>query len=106
MKSVRLLGVLFIAALFSPACSGTTAVDRDNRRVLEEILTAITLKNPGLLEESAKRLKARHDAGQLTDEEYQELEAVLDKARGGDWQGAEADGYRFRKKRPFVAPGK
>jgi len=106
MKPVRLLGALFIAALFAPACSGTTEVDRDDRRVLEEILTAITLKNAGLLEESAKRLKARHDAGQLTDEKYQELEAFVDKARAGEWRRAEADCYTLRKRRPFVASGK
>jgi hypothetical protein len=63
------------------------------------------MKNTRLLEESGKQAKARHDAGQLTDEQYRGMEGFIDKARGGDWSGAEKDGYAFRKKHPFVKEG-
>ena len=96
---------LLIVLLLAGGCSRPTEVDRDNSRVLAEILTAITLKNSRLLEASAGRAEARHDAGQLADAEYQAIESFIDKGRTGDWAAAEADAYAFRKRHPFVRPG-
>jgi hypothetical protein len=97
--------ILLGLALLASGCRAPSQEDRDNRRALDAILTAITMKNSRLLEESARRAKARHDAGPLTDEQYQGMEAFINKARGGDWLGAEKDGYEFRKKHPFVKEG-
>ena len=69
---------------------------------MEELLTAITLRNARLLEDSVQRAEQRHDAGQLTDADYRAIEAIIDKASGGDWGAAESDAYVFRKHRPFV----
>jgi hypothetical protein len=63
------------------------------------------MQNTRLLEESAKRAKARHDADQLTDEQYLGMETFLNKARAGDWSAEETDAYEFRKKHPFVREG-
>ena len=100
-----LLLAMLIVLLLAGGCRRPTAVDRDNSRVLTEILTAITLKNARLLEASAVRAQTRHDAGELGDAEYQGMEAFIDKARSGDWPAAEADAYAFRKRHPFVRPG-
>jgi hypothetical protein len=97
-------GVLLLALLAS-GCGAPTEIDRDNRRVLDAILTAVTLKNPRLLEDDARRAKERYQAGQLSDGDYRALEAIISKARAGDWGGAETDGYAFRKRRPFVKEG-
>lgn len=94
------------AAIFAWGDRAPTQDERDNRRALDAILTAITLKNTRLLEESAKRAKARHDAHQLTDQQFQQIDAFIDKARKGDWPGAEKDGYTFRKAHPFVKEGR
>jgi hypothetical protein len=91
--------------LLGPGCGGPTESDRDNRRVLEQILTAITLDNPRLLEDSAQRAAARHDAAQLADDDYRAMEAIVDKARRGNWREAEADAYVYRKRHPFVPSG-
>lgn len=95
------LPLVFLAA----GCGQPTAEDRDNRRVVECVLTAITLQNSRLLEDDASCAARRHHDGHLTDEEYQALKAVIDKARQGDWLAAEEDGYRFRELHPFVEPG-
>jgi hypothetical protein len=105
MRTTQLCSIWLALALLAFGCRGPTQEDRDNRRVLDAVLTAITIKNTRLLEEDAKRARARHEAGQLTDEEYQGMEAIINKARGGDWSGAEKAGYEFRKKHPFVAAG-
>jgi hypothetical protein len=100
-----LLLAMLIVLLFAGGCGGPTAVDRDNGRVSVEIQTAITLKNARLLEASAVRARARHDAGQLADADYQAMEAIIEKGRSGDWPAAESDAYAFRKRRPFVRSG-
>ena len=105
MKPICFWSVVLTLALFATGCGGPTEVDRDNRRVLDATLTAITIKNARLLEDDAKRAKARHDAGQLSDEEYEGMEAIINQARAGDWHGAEKAGYEFRKKHPFVKEG-
>jgi hypothetical protein len=106
MKTVTRWSILLALTLLASGCRGPTQEDRDNRRALDAILTAITMKNSRLLEESANRARGRRDAGQLTDEEYQGMEAIVAKARAGDWASAENDGYEFRKKHPFVKEGR
>jgi hypothetical protein len=92
--------------LLLPGCSrAPTSIERDNRRLVDAVLTAITLKNSRLLEENAGRTKTCHDEGKLTDKEYEGLVAVIDEGRRGDWLGAEKDGYSFRKEHPFVMEG-
>jgi hypothetical protein len=99
-----LLALLLILLLVG-GCGGPTQVDRDNGRVLVEVMTALTLKNARLLEASALRARDRHDAGQLADADYQAIESLIVKARDGDWMAAENDANVFRKRRPFVRPG-
>jgi hypothetical protein len=107
MKTIPFWSILLLLALPASGCRrAPTDVERENRRVLDTILTAITVKNARLLEDDARRAKARHDAGQLTDEEYEGLEGIINKARQGDWSGAEEDGYEFRKQHPFVTEGR
>jgi hypothetical protein len=105
MKAIQVWSILLGLVVLASGCRGPTQEDRDNRRVLDAILTAITIKNPRLLVDNAKRAKARHEAGQLTDEQYQGMEAIINKARGGDWSGAEKEGYEFRNRHPFVKEG-
>jgi len=106
MKILPLWTILLLLALLVSGCQrAPTPDERKNRRALDEILTAVTIKNQRLLGESAARAKDRHDAGQFTDDEFQGIEAFVDKARAGDWSGAEKDGYEFRKKHPFVKEG-
>ncbi|HEX4141995.1 MAG TPA: hypothetical protein VHY91_00460 [Pirellulales bacterium] len=96
---------LLIVLLFAGGCGGPTEVDRDNGRVLVEIMTAITLKNPRLLEASSVRAQSRHEAGQLADAEYEAMQGCIEKGRSGDWPAAESEAYAFHKRHPFVRSG-
>ncbi len=107
MKSLRrwTISLVALSLLCGSACNRPTADDRDNRRLLDQVLTAITLKNARLLEESAQRATERHTQGLLADEHFQSIQAFIAKGRAGDWQTAEADAYAFRKRHPFVNAG-
>ena len=92
-------------ALLAGGCSRPSEVDRDNRRVLDAILTAITMKNAEWLEEDATLAEKRHRAGQLGDAEHEELLSIIQTARSGSWKAAEQAGYEFRRRHPFVRDG-
>jgi hypothetical protein len=99
------LMALLVLGVLAMAGKAPTLEERENRKAVDAMLTAITLKNSRLLEESAKRAQARRTAGQITEEQFQGFAAVFKKARARDWAGAEKDGYEFRKKHPFVKEG-
>lgn len=83
-------------------CSGEPSErELKNRRELEAILTAVSLKNRKELEKDARRIEERHTSGELSDAPYRSLQEILDKARAGDWAAAEKRGYEFREASPF-----
>ena len=87
--------------LFLVGCGEPSAEDRLNRRLLDAVLTAISMKNGRWLERDAQLLQQRREAGQLSEAAFRDLHSVIGKARAGDWAGAEADAYRFRERYPF-----
>lgn len=91
--------------LLAGGCSPPSEVDRDNRRLVDAILTAITMKNANWLEDDAVLADKRHAAGQFSDDEYAQLLSIIETARSGDWPAAEKEGYKFRKEHPFVRDG-
>ncbi len=105
MKPITWFALLIAAFLSLAGCSRPTQADRDNRRVLEEVLTAITLRNERLLDAAAARVAQRHAAGELDEADRAAIQALVEQAKTGDWGGAETAAYAFRRQRPFVAPG-
>src|SRR5207245_10873336 len=95
---------LLIACLFLPGCSpvGQSQEELQNRKVLDAILTAVTMKNRKELEADSKLLEARRADGHVSKENYQALQGMIDKARSGNWPGAERDLYELRKAHPFL----
>lgn len=104
--SRRGTAIVVTLAMLAASCRQPSAKDRDNSRLVECVLTAITLRNARLLEDDAKWAAERHESGQLADDDYREIEAIINQARKGDWLAAEEDGYRFRERRPFVRYGR
>jgi hypothetical protein len=94
---------LLLAALLSIplGCGEPSPRELKNRQEFEALLTAVSLKNPAELEKDARRIGARHDSGELSDRAYKDLVEILDKARAGDWSGAERRAYEFREASPY-----
>jgi hypothetical protein len=91
-----------IAALLLAGCSGDPSQrELKNRRELEALLTAISLKNRKELDRDAQSIEDRHAAGELSDAPYRALQDMIKKAQGGDWAAAEKQAYDFRETSPF-----
>jgi hypothetical protein len=96
---MSLVAALVLALL---GCSGEPSErELKNRRELEALLTAITLKNRKELDRDAKRIEERHASGELSDAPYRALQEIAKKAQDGDWAAAEKQAYAFRESSPF-----
>jgi hypothetical protein len=97
--------LLLALALVAGGCSGPSEADRHNRRLVDAILTAITMKNVHWLDDDLVLAESGLAAGELSEEDYEELLSIIELARNGDWQAAEKTGYEFRLTHPFVRDG-
>jgi hypothetical protein len=82
-------------------CGEPSEREYKNRRELEALLTAISLKNPTELDKDIQRIDERHDSGQLSDESYADLQGIFRKAKLGEWGEAEKQAYMLRETKPF-----
>jgi hypothetical protein len=82
-------------------CGEPSIRELENRRDLEALLTAVSLKNKKELDSDAKRIDDRHTSGQLSDNSYKDLEEIVKMAQAGDWSGAEKRAYELRESKPF-----
>jgi hypothetical protein len=82
-------------------CGDHSLRQLENRRELEALLTAISLRNKKELDRDIQRIDDRHAKGELSESGFKGLEPIFTKAREGDWAGAEKDAYALRESRPF-----
>jgi hypothetical protein len=82
-------------------CGEPTVRELENRRELEALLTAISLKNKKELDKDIRRIEDRHTSGGLSDEGYKDLQEIIKKAMADDWAGAEKQAYELREAKPY-----
>ena len=99
MTRMRWGVLVFVLSL--GGCGGVSESQRDNRRLLDAILTAISLRNEKELLQDERLLEQRRAAGQLSEESFQAIQQIVAKAKSHDWQQAENELYEYRKAAPF-----
>ena len=92
--------VLYIAVVFG-GCSKISDESRQNRRVVDAVLTAVTLKNVKELDRDTVLLDKRLADGLLAEQHFKAVKAIIQKARSGNWHEAEVELYKFRETHPF-----
>jgi len=97
LRKTLLLGLLLTLA----GCGQPSVRELKNRRELEALLTAISLKNKKELDKDVKRIDDRHASGELSDDGYKDFQEIVKKAQAGDWGGAEKQAYELRESKPF-----
>lgn len=82
-------------------CGEPSEEARQNRRVVDAVLTAVTTKNRNELDKDAALWDKRLADGVLSEKPHKAVKACIEKAKTGDWSGAEDDLYKFRESNPF-----
>ncbi len=102
VRGLRTVWLLAIAVgLTLAGCGEPSEREYKNRRELEALLTAITLRNKNELDRDMRRIEERHDAGELSDASHKDLQEIIQKAQAGDWGEAEKEAYLLRESKPF-----
>jgi hypothetical protein len=99
-QTSRTIWLLCFVLLFA-GCGEPSLRELKNRRELEALLTAISLKNQKELDKDIQRIEERHKSGELSDASYKDLQAIAKKAKDGDWGEAEKQAYEMRESKPF-----
>ena len=92
---VRALAVVALSVCVG--CSSATQFGADNYRLLASLHTAVSAKRIDWLDDVAKNIAERHAAGQLGEEQRAELDAIIAKARAGEWESAKDDVVHLQK---------
>ncbi len=93
------LALVLLLSLLS-GCRKPTEDTRQNRRLVDSLLTAVTTGNQKELTKCKGMLDQRHTEGLLSDYNHKRLSEIFDQARSGQGS-AEAALYEFRKSEPF-----
>jgi hypothetical protein len=99
--SRRRTSLLASLLIMVTGCGEPSVRELENRRELEALLTAVSLKNKKELDRDMQRIDDRHASGVLSDDSYKDLEEIVKKARAGDWGRAERQAYELRESKPF-----
>jgi hypothetical protein len=76
----RAIGASIMALPLAIAgCGEPSERELKNRRELEALLTAISLKNAKELDKDSKRIDDRHSSGELSDDSYRDLNEIVKK---------------------------
>ena len=85
------------AACLLSGCSRHPEVAPDNRRMISSLRTALSAQRTDWLQQNVHAIEARRRAGKMSQVEYAAFQAIVNKAKQGEWKAAERDAVRFEK---------
>ena len=98
----RVAAAIAVCVSLALAGCGKPSEDaRQNRRLVDAVLTAVTVKSRKQLDKDAALWDKRLADGLVSERSHKAVKECVEKARGGDWGGAEDALYRFREAEPF-----
>ncbi len=85
-----------ITLLLVSGC-GYPDVQPVNMELITSLRTACSAKDLKWLDANVEKIDARKAAGEMSDEEHATFMAIVEQARGGDWESAELACLRFQQ---------
>ena len=82
-------------------CAQPSEDARQNRRLTDSLLTAVTTKNVKELDKCMGLIDKRKTDGLLAEAMHKQLSDIFSQAKAGQWTEAEDALYKFRESIPF-----
>lgn len=82
-------------------CNRPTETQRDNRRLMDAILTAVVIRNPKELANDRELLETRLKEGKISKTSFESFQKLIVEAEAGRWESAEKGLYEIRGRLPF-----
>src|SRR5438876_6669798 len=89
LRRTILTGLVLLAA----GCCGAQQIAPANRRLMEDLQTAVSSKKTDWLDATVKLIEEKRSKGEMSDGEHAAFQPIIDKARKGDWAGARRDAF-------------
>lgn len=77
-------------------CGRQPQVAPAHRELVVSLATAVSAREPDWLSRNERQIDEQHNAGTMTDDEYRTFRSIVDQAKSGDWDSAEAAVYALR----------
>jgi hypothetical protein len=90
---MRRKALFILVALVVSGCGRVQQIDPSNRRLMQGLQTAVSSRKTEWLDATVQLIEDRFASGELSDEEYAAVEPIIEKARAGDWSGAQKDAF-------------
>lgn len=92
-----LVPMLLACVCTAAGCRRPPAVEFENLHLISSLRTACSAQNEQWLDGVERAVKLRHEEGRMSDAEKVHFEKLIERARGGDWRGAEEQCFAFEK---------
>jgi hypothetical protein len=79
-----------IAGVLLSGCGGAPQFSADNRELLKPLHTAVSAKKLEWVAATEEKIRARNEAGSLSEVERAALYGVIENAREGNWERAQS----------------
>jgi hypothetical protein len=90
------LGTLLSLAAIA-GCGRPPAVELESLHLISSLRTACSAKNEQWLDGVARAVELRHKEGHMSAGERAHFQKLIERAKSGDWSGAEEQCFRFEK---------
>lgn len=92
IRALAVVPMLLVVGCGSPAQIGP---DPEVFKTIDALYTAVSLRDPKLVDDCLKALTRHRDADKLPDDAFQALSAIIDEAGDGAWEDAQTRLSRF-----------
>jgi hypothetical protein len=90
-----LLSSLLVLAFGGCGRPPQIGADRDTFKAVDALYTAVSLRDPKLVDQCETKLKGLRDAGKIPETASKSLDSIIAEAKGGKWEPAQERLGRF-----------
>lgn len=95
LKATRAAAIILILTIAGCGAPAQIGPDPEVFKTIDALYTAVSLREPKLVDDCLEALASHRQAGKLPDDAFSSLEAMVDDAKGGAWENAQTRLSRF-----------